>query len=394
MSLLAQRAMNTLLEQHSYQGNSGQLVIQRNKVQVAFTELRADRNLVRQIFQNVQDLPSEFLGVISVNELRLACQRFMNLTTSIPTAVIELDDNSESEALVESDLGGGGASSSSSANNSISLLSLTRRLGLIPNMEIACIDDSQVADTGNNTMAVDCRSTDSQQLQMVPVPAVVPMKKSLLVSKTYAKGDLLQAEKHELVLHVLNLQKQRSRKAMTLKGLKNYTKRSNRKLEKNQKALDKVLHKEEQSKTDSLFKVFKRGKGLDGRGGRLSLNSIFSIGLRRSCTSIAAADFAAVSMIDLSPQTVLRCELRTAAAICQSMRLFVSAALDACFESHRCGSWSVMAIGIRADATNSSVWRRSKLHVVESTVLFVSDHDSLASGDFLNSISSRRCVLL
>lgn len=391
MSLLAQRAMNTLLEQHSYQGNSGQLVIQRNKVQGAFTELGSDRNLVRQILQNVQDLPSEFLGVISVNELRLACQRFMNLTISIPTAVIELDDNSESEALVESHLGGVGASSSSGANSSSSLLSLTHRLGLIPNMEIASIGD-QVDDTGNNTMAVDRRSTYSQELQIVP--AVVPMKKSLLVSKSYGKEELLQAEKHELVLHVLNLQKQRSRKMMTLKGLKNRTKRSDRKLERNQKTLDKILEKEEQSKTDSLFKVFKRGKALDGRGGRLSLSSVYSIGLRRSCTSIAAADFAAVSMIDLSPQTVLRCELRTAAAICQAMRSFVSSALDACFESHRCGSWSVMAIGIRADATNSSVWRRSKLHVTESTVLFVSDHDSLASGDFLNSISSRRCVLL
>ena len=362
-------------------------------MQVAFTEVAADRNLVRQIFQHVRDLPSEFVGVISCHELKLACQRFMNLTISIPSAVIELDDNSEPEALVELDLGGGGASSSSGANASSSLLSLTSRLGLIPNMEIASVDD-QVDGRGNNTntMALDRKSTDSQDLQMVPV--VVPMKKSLLVSKTYAKEELLHAEKHELVRHVLNLQKQRARKTMTVKGLKNHTRRSDRKRERTQKALDKVLDKEEQSKTDSLFKVFKRGKGLDGRGGRLSLNSIFSIGLRRSCTSIAAADFAAVSMIDLSAQTVLRCELRTAAAICHSMRSFVSAALDACFESHRCGSWSVMAIGIRADATNSSVWRRSKLHVLESTVLFVSNHDSLASGDFLNSISSRRCVLL
>ena len=148
------------------------------------------------------------------------------------------------------------------------------------------------------------------------------------------------------------------------------------------------------SKIDEQFRLRKRGEGIDGRGGRLSLNSVFSVGLRRCCTSVAAADFSVLSMMDVSGQTVLRCELRTAAAICLAMRQYVSCAVDDVMFRHRHGQWSLVSIGVRADATNSSVWRRSKLHVLEATVSYINDFQSLQSGDFASSICSRRCVCL
>ena len=159
---------------------------------------------------------------------------------------------------------------------------------------------------------------------------------------------LLQLEKHELV--------KRLHQRLVAKHQKT--------LSKQPLALDDIT---------SNFPVIKA----DGRGGRLSLSSVFSIGLRRNMTSIASADFSALSLTDVSFQTVLRCELRTAAAIHESFRLFVSNALDSLMVNK--DSWGLCAVGVRADATNSSVWRRSKLHVVEATFTHLTPTGQLES---------------
>ena len=99
-------------------------------------------------------------------------------------------------------------------------------------------------------------------------------------------------------------------------------------------------------------------------------------------------------MFDVSGQTVIRCEQRTAAGLLFCMRSHVSQGLDVALQcaAAKSDDWSLMAIGHRADATNSSVWRRSKLHVLEASVMFVSDFDALRSRDFERAVSYRRCV--
>ena len=210
----------------------------------------------------------------------------------------------------------------------------------------------------------------------------------------YSRAQLMKLERHEITKHCLKLQKFNRQKKNSVQALQNKVKRLNRRVLKLEKQKNQLVQSNQLSKIDEQFRLRKRGEGIDGRGGRLSLNSVFSVGLRRCCTSVAAADFSVLSMMDVSGQTVLRRELRTAAAICLAMRQYVSCAVDDVMFRHRHGQWSLVSIGVRADATNSSVWRRSKLHVLEATVSYINDFQSLQSGDFASSICSRRCVCL
>ena len=74
-------------------------------------------------------------------------------------------------------------------------------------------------------------------------------------------------------------------------------KSSHAKTQRQKAALEKSIAKTEM---DQAIQLTKRGKQLEGRRGRLSLSSVYSIGLRRCCTSIAAADFSVVPLMDLS----------------------------------------------------------------------------------------------
>ena len=89
-------------------------------------------------------------------------------------------------------------------------------------------------------------------------------------------------------------------------------------------------------------------------------------------TSIAAADFGIIAMFDVSGQTVIRCEQRAAAGLVHLMQSHVAEGLGMALQCSQEDSdaWSLMAVAYRADATNSSVWRRSKLHVLEASVSF------------------------
>ena len=429
MSVIAQRAMATLLEQHAFEGYSGQWVVAKNKIQTFFSEFGVAKHVAHQIFRLTPDIEAEVSGVISVNALRLACNQILKLPIRLPTLVIQDEqeersqpghgqasaiplcdeptsqiasasgvvvaaaaDSSRTERplwskLIDIDMSGSdGANAPSMSSKSPSLSSLG---------EFAGNDSqSQASQHSHNSQSSLQRSWKPGDANIVVASSEkeVVVKQKLSTSKQYKQDELMNAEKHELVKHVLNLQKQAERKQGALKLLRNSGRKKDRALTKASNKLAVASMNPEG--VDESFTLRKRGKGVDGRGGRLSMNSIFSIGLRRSCTSIAAADFAIVSMVEVSAQTVLRCELRTAACICQSMRLFVSSALDKCFEHYRAGRWSLVAIGVRADATNSSVWRRSKLHVVEATVMYISNFKALSDGDFAGSISSRRCVYL
>lgn len=448
MSLVAQRAMATLLEQHAFEGRTGQWVIARNKVQSFFSEFGFQKHLVQRIFKLTPEMEDELPGVINVNVLRHACESVLGLQLRLPTLVIEDGDEpgqssggaipicgdvssqpvSDGCVVVEAssstepplwnrilELDDGVNASMSDGIDVPGIMSSNAAAATIPSRStspssLSCLSGlNRGLQHSNSNNFDDMQSQASQSssgVQRVWKPGdgytlvvasteqdfLKQKGQKLSVTKQYNKDELMLAEKHELVKHVLNLQKQGVRKQGTLRVLRNHGKQKDRALKRISNKLVAISDSTEH--VDESFTLRKRGKGVDGRGGRLSLNNIFSIGLRRSCTSIAAADFAIVSMVEVSAQTVLRCELRTAAAICQSMRLFVSFALDSCFEQHRTGQWSLMAIGIRADATNSSVWRRSKLHVVEATVMYISNFKALSAGDFAGSISSRRCVQL
>lgn len=74
MSLVAQRAMATLLEQHAFEGRTGQWVIARNKVQSFFSEFGFQKHLVQRIFKLTPEMEDELPGVINVNVLRHACE--------------------------------------------------------------------------------------------------------------------------------------------------------------------------------------------------------------------------------------------------------------------------------------------------------------------------------
>ena len=150
---------------------------------------------------------------------------------------------------------------------------------------------------------------------------------------------------------------------------------------------------------DDAFTIRKLGKQKDGRGGRFSLQSMFSIGLRKSLTHVAAADFGVLSMTDISQQTVIRCEHRAAAALLHSFQCYVAEGVK--MSTKEPGTppdagtgFNLFAVGYRSDATNSSIWRRKKLHVLEAAVSFICDDGALKAGNFAAGMTYRRCVLL
>ena len=144
----------------------------------------------------------------------------------------------------------------------------------------------------------------------------------------------------------------------------------------------------------NLFELGKLGKQKPGRSGRWSLQSRFSMGLRCCLTTIAASDFGLLSMVDVSKQTVLRAECMTGASIIALMQSFCAEGLSLALEcgSEKTDDWALFGVGYRSDATNSNIWHRKKLHVLEATVLFLSDSSKLKAGDFPGSMSKRSCV--
>ena len=156
----------------------------------------------------------------------------------------------------------------------------------------------------------------------------------------------------------------------------------------------------------NCFELTKLGKQKEGRAGRWSLQSRFSVGIRTCLCTIAAADFSVVSMQDISKQTVLRAQCLTGAAVVSLFRSFCAEGLamflkendDADVEvqlqtdADAC-NFNLFGVGYRSDATNTNIWHRKKLHVCESTVTYLTDVKKLQEADFDAAMSSRSCVL-
>ncbi|CAE7386592.1 unnamed protein product [Symbiodinium natans] len=121
-----------------------------------------------------------------------------------------------------------------------------------------------------------------------------------------------------------------------------------------------------------------------GRSGkRLTPTATLALGIRRNIAHVAAADFGALLMVDLSGSTVIRSEIRTGAALAASMQDYTSDLMSVLRSTGRAtvpgvdapdladiaydeSAWSLLVISVRADATHSSIWRREKLHVTEA----------------------------
>ncbi len=134
-------------------------------------------------------------------------------------------------------------------------------------------------------------------------------------------------------------------------------------------------------------------------GKRLTIGSIMSLGIRRNFANLAASDFGMVVLKDVSASTVIRSEIRCAAALVSDMKSFCTLNIIDFFKGddddpiaaitspprpleisgsdslnlHKSVSssqlgWNLFIVALRSDATNSSIWKREKLHVLETVV--------------------------
>ena len=106
-------------------------------------------------------------------------------------------------------------------------------------------------------------------------------------------------------------------------------------------------------------------------GKRLTAESSLAVGIRRSFSNIAAADFGATVLMSISQQTVCRCEVKAASASRGAFQSYIVECLEQARQismSPDSNLFSILGISIRADATNSGIWRREKLHVCEIAI--------------------------
>ena len=177
-----------------------------------------------------------------------------------------------------------------------------------------------------------------------------------------------------------------------LRSLKRANKMQEQQLVKKQRLLDDAM-------TKSSLQIVRIGKTKK----RMSTQSIYAVGLRRNMCNIAAADLGAVLLEEMSHQRVTRAEVRTAAAALCRMRDVCSSVVQAKLmapalqsaESHATlggGQWQLSTVALRCDATNSSIWRREKLHVLDVDFAWVSDMDAVKKFDATKAISSVCCL--
>ena len=182
------------------------------------------------------------------------------------------------------------------------------------------------------------------------------------------------------------------------KALKRLNSRQNQLLEKRQKLLEDAQRK-------SGLEIVSIGR----TGKRMSTQSAFAIGVRRNMSNIAAADFGSTILMDISHQRVTRSELKTCAAMLCRMRSLCASVVS--HESIAASSepasdlpvtglpgcnhkWQLTTVSFRCDATNSSIWRREKLHVLDVDFAWVKDFGAVRTYDGDKAIAVARCLPL
>ena len=185
--------------------------------------------------------------------------------------------------------------------------------------------------------------------------------------------------------------------AKQIRALKRVNQRQENVIKKKQKVL------EEETAKRSNLEIVPIGK----TGTRMSVQSAFAIGVRRNLSNIAAADFGATILTDVSQQRVTRSELKTAAALLCRMKSVCSSVvftgdhvedeahdLLGLHEVHPNmeQEWLLSVVSTRCDATNSSIWKREKLHVLDVDFAWVEDFAAVRKFDADKAIRCRRCL--
>lgn len=302
---------------------------------------------------------------------------------------------------------------------------------------VTLASQSQRQQTPQNSQSQSQSTADEQQHQVAHLRTVrTPKQLSKLLN---ANKQLVAARKRQLMeMPQVDLAKLCFQQTVALKRQQvSNTKQNNqiRCLKRKISKLEKDVQKQANGNidnSDATFQVCKRGKQRSGRGGRFTVSSWFSIGIRKGLTQIAASDFGLATMCDVSGQTVMRSEARTGAGIIYLFQLFVAEALD---YSASCGrttadqtqtqtffvdadavasgsetisvvceipalvestslEFSIVAVGFRNDATNTNIWRRQKLNVTEASVVWIKDFDKLTAFDWHGARDIRHCTHL
>jgi hypothetical protein len=153
------------------------------------------------------------------------------------------------------------------------------------------------------------------------------------------------------------------------------------------------------------FEIVQIGKKLTGKAARYSQESLIAVGLRRSLSNISAGDFGLVVMSDISKNTVLRAEVAAGSAMVTCMQAFAWEMYQTCGRPvddsilHSSLSlplcdrpWSLCSVSYTCDATHSNIHKRKKLHVLEASAAYISDHGKWRAGLFREAVSMRQCM--
>ena len=388
MSLLAQRSLATLMSTGVVQFSDGQAGIGRDAVVACLTNLLRERGLSnKQIHDRLvrafQQAPrlNVLRGVardnfVSLRGLQHVCRL---LELPLPPATIEITD---ADAAVAPDRSG-------RAEQAMVAVAPHRPGRAEQVMQISDDEEDDVPGPVDpeQRVAEECLP-EPEAGMIVPVPGGV-----------FSARQLMGLDHSVVVRLCVKQQRQLQARSAKIKMLSNQLAQAKRRASKQDKVQAKQKALEAQD-SNSAFAIRKLGRQLDGRSGRLSIQSMFSIGLRRSLTHVAAGDFGLLAMTDISAQTVTRREHRAAAALIYSFQIYVAEGLKmmqvqpgmvACDDEP---GFHLFAVGYRCDATNSSIWRRKKLQVLEAAVSYISNDAELRAGNFSKAMTYRRCVLL
>lgn len=115
------------------------------------------------------------------------------------------------------------------------------------------------------------------------------------------------------------------------------------------------------SDNDPLFDIVRK------KVSRLTSSSVISVAIRRCASNLAARRTGVALMNDVSHQTVCRCEIDTGACLTQMYRTWFTEELTkhniGDIDDEEASVAEVVVISYKSDATNSTVWQHSKLHV-------------------------------
>ena len=373
MSFLATRAITSLLHSSSFDLD-GRQVISKDKVTTTLVELLTipGEKPVKQVKQRVRDAWSQvlqgyqppdnpmhaaFVGVYYACQVTklLGIQLSLHTATGMPE-VMELGDTDgeQQTALVP-----------------------VEPLDPVGENVSACASAKPAPGLGTNEESIEIVIDDEEVEKCSQTDVLIPAAANATASQS---GKKTRFDCGAMALDMVSRQRASNEERTRLQTLEKTV---------------LVTHVVSARDEHELFQMKKLGRQKEGRAGRWSLQSRFSMGLRCCLSTISACDFGLISMIDVSRQTVLRAECITGAGIIWLMRSFCMEALGLALEAgaHE-GEFSLFGVGYRSDAINSNIWHRKKLHVVEATAMFLSHPDKLKSGDFGAAMSSRSCVCL